>query len=107
MFTRCSMVKGLKYVSKTNTFKARLVFCDVDPKDKIKVIEQEEEMQVDGAWVRDESSKEDVQHTINLHTGYKLCRTLKYGLENTKLFEYVTLDLERAALLTVMPWQGI
>jgi hypothetical protein len=33
-----------------------MVFYDVDPKNKNKVIEQEEEMQVDEAWVRDEFS---------------------------------------------------
>ncbi len=56
MFTRRSLVKGLKYVIKNNTFKTRMVFYDVDPKNKNKVIEQEEEMQVDEAWVRDEFS---------------------------------------------------
>ncbi|KAI2493996.1 hypothetical protein MHU86_20527 [Fragilaria crotonensis] len=66
MFTRRSMVKGLKYVSRTNTFKARLVFYDVDPDNKDNFIEQEEEMQVDEAWVRDEFSEEDVQHIINM-----------------------------------------
>jgi hypothetical protein len=66
MFTRRSMVKGLKYVSTTNTFKARLVFYDVDPDNNDNFIEQEEEMQVDEAWVRDEFSEEDVQHIINM-----------------------------------------
>jgi hypothetical protein len=60
------MVKGLQYVSRTNTFKARLVFYDVDPDNKENFIEQEEEMQVDEAWVRDEFSEEDVQHIINM-----------------------------------------
>ena len=66
MFTRRSLVKGIKYISKTNTFKARMVFCDVDPTNKNRVMEQEEEMQVDEAWVRDEFSEEDVQHIINM-----------------------------------------
>ncbi len=67
MFTRRLLVNGLKYVIKTITFKARMVFYDVDPKYKNKVIEQEEEMQqVDEAWVRDEFSEEDVQHIINM-----------------------------------------
>jgi hypothetical protein len=43
-----------------------MVFYDVDPKNKNKVIEQEEELQVDEAWVRDEFSEEDVQHIINM-----------------------------------------
>ena len=33
---------------------------------KNRVMEQEEEMQVDEAWVRDEFSEEDVQHIINM-----------------------------------------
>jgi hypothetical protein len=66
MLTRQSMVKGLKYMSTTNTFKARLVFYDVDPDNKDTFIEQEEEMQVDEAWVRDEFDEEDVQHIINM-----------------------------------------
>ena len=61
-----SVVKGLRYVRATNTFMAKMVFCDVDPKKKNKVIEQEEVMQVDEAWIRDEFSKEDVQHIINM-----------------------------------------
>jgi hypothetical protein len=43
-----------------------MVFCDVDPKNENKVIEQEEVVQVDEAWIRDEFSKEDVQHIINM-----------------------------------------
>jgi hypothetical protein len=66
MFTRRSMVKGLKYISTSNTFKARLVFYDVDPDNKDTFIEREEEMQVDEAWVRDEFNDEDVQHIINM-----------------------------------------
>jgi hypothetical protein len=43
-----------------------MVFCDVDPKNKIKVIEQEEEKQVDEGWVRDKFSEDDVQHIFNM-----------------------------------------
>ena len=43
-----------------------MVFCDVDQKNKNKVIEQEEEKQVDEGWVRDEFFEDDVQHIINM-----------------------------------------
>ena len=38
MFTRRLLVKGLKYISTTNTFKAQMVFCDVDPTNKTKLL---------------------------------------------------------------------
>ena len=67
-------------------------------------------MQVDEAWVRDEFSEKmfSILSICALRiTEYKLRGTLKCGLENTKLFECVTLDLESAAFLAVMLWQGI
>jgi hypothetical protein len=49
MLTRRLLVKGLKYVITNNSFKARMVFFDIDPNNKNKCMEQEEEMQVDEA----------------------------------------------------------
>ena len=67
MFTRRSLVEGLKYViTNKNTFNARMVSYDVDPKNKSKVVEQGEKMPEDEAWVRDEFSEEDVQHIIDM-----------------------------------------
>ena len=43
-----------------------MVFYHVDPKNINKVIEQEEEMQVHEAWVRDKFFKEDFKHIINM-----------------------------------------
>ena len=56
--------KRSKIHHKNNTFKARMIFHYVDPKNKNEMIEQEEEMQVDEAWVRDKFSNEDVQHIV-------------------------------------------
>ena len=66
MLTRRSLVKGIKYDKANNCFKARMVYSDVDPRNKNKFIEKEEEMRVEEAWVRDEFSEEDVQHIINM-----------------------------------------
>jgi hypothetical protein len=55
-----------------------MVFCDVDPKNKNKVIEQEEVMQVDEAWIRDEFPKEDVRHAVGTRINERsvqLCHT--------------------------------
>ena len=65
-----------------------MVFYDVDPKNKKKVIEQEEEMQVDGAWVRDEFSEEDLQHIINMRledNGIQAPRDIEVWIGNFKI----------------------
>ena len=67
-----------------------MVFYDVDPKNKKKVIEQEEEMQVDGAWVRDEFSEEDLQHIINMRledNGIQAPRDIEVWIGNFKIVQ--------------------
>jgi hypothetical protein len=76
IFTRPTMVRGLRYTKENNSFYARLVYCKIDKKNPAKLVDSrkefnyvvaEEEIKVEEEWVRNEYEKEVVQHVINMN----------------------------------------
>ena len=67
MFTRPTMVKGLRFVKANNSFYARLVYQEPDEADPNTMVTGEEELKVEEEWVRSEYSDVDIQHIINMH----------------------------------------
>jgi hypothetical protein len=76
IFTRPTMVRGLRYAKEINSFCARLVYCEIDKKNPAKLVDSrkefnyvvaEEEIKVEEEWVRNEYEKEVVQHVINMN----------------------------------------
>ena len=70
MFTRPTMVKGLRFVKANNSFYARLVYQEPDESDPKKMVAGEEELKVEEEWVRSEFGGVDIQHIINMHQTY-------------------------------------
>ena len=62
MFTRSTMVKGLRFVKANNSFYARLVYKEPDSD-----VIAEEELKVEEEWIRSEFAEIDIQHIINIH----------------------------------------
>jgi hypothetical protein len=76
MFTRPTMVRGLRYAKENNSFYARLVYREIDKKNPAKLVDgrkeinyvnAEEEIKVEEEWVRNEYNDEVVQHVINMN----------------------------------------
>jgi hypothetical protein len=67
MFTRLTMVKGLRFEKANNSFYARLMYQEPDESDPKKMIVAEEELKVEEEWVRSEYAEVDIQHIINMH----------------------------------------
>ncbi|KAI2501078.1 hypothetical protein MHU86_13369 [Fragilaria crotonensis] len=67
MFTRLTMVKGLRFEKANNSFYARLVYQEPSETDPKTMVVSEEELKVDEEWVRSEYADVDIQHIINMH----------------------------------------
>ena len=67
MFTRATMVKGIRFSKDNNSFYARLVYNEPDKDDPKKNVLAEEELKVEEEWVRSEYAELDIQHIINMH----------------------------------------
>jgi hypothetical protein len=67
MFTRLTMVKGLRFEKANNSFYARLVYQEPDESHPNKMVVAEEELKVEEEWVRSEYAEIDIQHIINMH----------------------------------------
>ncbi len=67
MFTRLTMVKGLRFEKANNSFYARSMYQEPDESDPKKMIVGEEELKVEEEWVRSEYAEVDIQHIINMH----------------------------------------
>jgi hypothetical protein len=67
MFTRPTMVKGLRFVKANNSFYGRLVYQEPDQENPKQMVISEEELRVEEEWVRSEFASLDIQHIINMH----------------------------------------
>jgi hypothetical protein len=67
MFTRATMVKGIRFSKDNNSFYARLVYNKPDKDDPKTNVLAEEELKVEEEWVRSEYAELDIQHIINMH----------------------------------------
>ena len=72
-FTRSTLVQGLKYIKKNNSFSARLVWKappilaeDEEADPHAEDVEYEEDMRVEEEWIKQEYGQEMVQHLINM-----------------------------------------
>ena len=80
------MVKGLRYAKENNSFYAHLVCQEttkkipaklVDGRKQFKYVVAEEEIKVEGEWVRNEYDNEVVQHVINMNQSNNWVDVLK------------------------------
>ena len=76
MFTRPTLVRGLRYAKENNSFYARLVYRKIDKKNPAKLVDgrkefnyvvAEEVIKVEEEWVQNEYNNEVVQHVINMN----------------------------------------
>jgi hypothetical protein len=81
MFTRPTLVRGLRYAKENNSFYARLVYRKIDKKNPAKLVDGrkefnyvvvEEEIKVEEEWVRNEYDNKVVQRVINMNQSNNL-----------------------------------